>query len=845
MPYTFRHGDRPLEGVTVQRAVGRGGFGEVYYALTDSGKQVALKYLRENPEIELRGIAQVMNLKSPHLITIYDVRRNTAGEPFVLMEYVSGPSLRELLTDAPHGLGPQKAAYFIDGIAKGLAYLHDRGIVHRDLKPANIFYDDGYVKIGDYGLSKHISVSRHSGQTVSVGTVHYMAPEIGSGSYTKAIDIYAMGVILFEMLTGRLPFSGSSMGEILMRHLSDRPDLAGIPEPFAAVIAKALAKDPRDRYQDASEMAGALRQFADVTASIASFDHSVLNSVPRRADANDADQTMTTPYRVPPPPPPPLDAWGPPGRVDVLSDKLQKKKDKVSEKFRRKAEKLARKAGKSGERIEFETPEAEPAVDAAPRKVNRIGQLFVILTLMAGVAVGLSAIRGGPRWEEIAVGLFCCIAAAVAGPLVVYYRVLRRSPVRGGVWDRLAYVALTGVMLIPAFAMASDYLHVAAHHRGEVSPDAHFMRLLAAPLAMLLFCDWTRRLRTGQLGEVRAKDAAWPAVVGLIAASIAGADSFHLAAAVICATASLLTQAGAALWPVRQGVGGTPQAQPPTEELEQKPWAPLAGGTMPPTWARTAPAAATDITPPAVLEADNVLIPETGVSLGGSQERRTVGMAYLLWALCLFGVAGIHRFYSGRYVSGAIWVLTWGLVGIGSLVDLFLIPEMVRASNRAPAGSGRRPSVPRARPISTEVGRPVRTEYVAASRNDWPTVLLLLGGVGLALGLGRPMQTMEEIPSLAAFWNALNEPGHVALMIICLGGLLLAIGRRPAGAAHACRAILACLFSVAGAAAGMVLLPQISFGPDALPALGLIVSPLLVGLCLLLWPPQRERLIVI
>ncbi|HOO16940.1 MAG TPA: serine/threonine-protein kinase, partial [Phycisphaerae bacterium] len=183
MPYTFRHGDRPLEGVTVQRAVGRGGFGEVYYALTDSGKQVALKYLRENPEIELRGIAQVMNLKSPHLITIYDVRRNTAGEPFVLMEYVSGPSLRELLTDAPHGLGPQKAAYFIDGIAKGLAYLHDRGIVHRDLKPANIFYDDGYVKIGDYGLSKHISVSRHSGQTVSVGTVHYMAPEIANGRY--------------------------------------------------------------------------------------------------------------------------------------------------------------------------------------------------------------------------------------------------------------------------------------------------------------------------------------------------------------------------------------------------------------------------------------------------------------------------------------------------------------------------------------------------------------------------------------------------------------------------------------------------------------------------------------
>ena len=226
MPYTFRYGDRPLDGITVQRAIGRGGFGEVYYALADSGKQIALKFLRDNPDVELRGISHVMNLKSPHLITIYDVRKNNEGEPFVLMEYVSGPSLREIMTAEPGGVGPQKAAFFVDGIAKGLSYLHDRGIVHRDLKPANIFYDDGYVKIGDYGLSKHISVSQHSGQTVSVGTVHYMAPEIGSGSYTKAIDIYALGVILYELLTGELPFTGSSMGEVLMRHLSDNPDLS-------------------------------------------------------------------------------------------------------------------------------------------------------------------------------------------------------------------------------------------------------------------------------------------------------------------------------------------------------------------------------------------------------------------------------------------------------------------------------------------------------------------------------------------------------------------------------------------------------------------------------------------
>src|SRR5262249_30699134 len=247
-----------------------------------------------------------MNLKSPHLITIYDVRQNAANEPFVVMEYVSGPSLLELMTAEPKGLGPQKAAFFLNGIAKGLSYLHDRGIVHRDLKPGNIFYDDGYVKIGDYGLSKHMSVSRHSGQTVSVGTVHYMAPEIGSGNYTKAIDIYALGVILYEMLTGGLPFTGSSMAEILMRHLQDRPDLSGVPEPFATVIARSLQKNPADRSQDVNEMVDAGLSAAEISASFQSFDPTSLSQAPRDPNVADAYRTMTTPPR--PVSPPPLDA---------------------------------------------------------------------------------------------------------------------------------------------------------------------------------------------------------------------------------------------------------------------------------------------------------------------------------------------------------------------------------------------------------------------------------------------------------------------------------------------------------------------------------------------------------
>jgi serine/threonine protein kinase len=390
--YTFKHGDRPLEGITVQRAVGRGGFGEVYYALSDSGKQIALKYLRDNPDIELRGISHVMNLKSPHLITIYDVRQNREGDPFVIMEYVSGPSLRDLLVAEPEGLGPQKAAFFICGIADGLNYLHERGIVHRDLKPGNIFYDDGYVKIGDYGLSKHISVSKHSGQTVSVGTVHYMAPEIGSGSYTKAIDIYALGVILYEMLTGGLPFTGSSMGEILMRHLSEQPDMSGIPEPFAGVIAKALAKDPKDRYQDANEMVDAIRASAGISASIASFDHASLSRVPRGKPSDDLDRTVTTPPRLPPVPQ--LDARATPEPVVGRP---------ISAKEARKARRAERKWAKH-ERAKQKVDEAFERLGLDPRQ--RRSQVFTLLVVTVAVSVGLGLVSDIDRWPSRS-GCFC------------------------------------------------------------------------------------------------------------------------------------------------------------------------------------------------------------------------------------------------------------------------------------------------------------------------------------------------------------------------------------------------------------------------------------------------------
>ncbi len=245
--YTFASGSRPLEGYTLKRAIGRGGFGEVYYATSDAGKEVAIKLITRNLEVERRGVVQCMNLKSPHLIGIHDLRTNDEGDTFVIMEYVAGPSLANILEKHPNGLPLDEVRHWLKGLVEGVAYLHDHGIVHRDLKPANLFLEEGVVKIGDYGLSKAITQSREPGHSESVGTCHYMAPEISTGKYHKPIDIYAMGIIVFELITGRVPFDGESVGEILMKHLTSRPDLSPLPEPYRSIVGRALAKDPNLR----------------------------------------------------------------------------------------------------------------------------------------------------------------------------------------------------------------------------------------------------------------------------------------------------------------------------------------------------------------------------------------------------------------------------------------------------------------------------------------------------------------------------------------------------------------------------------------------------------------------
>jgi Protein kinase domain len=265
MKFAYASGSRPLEGYTIKRGVGRGGFGEVYFATSDAGKEVAIKLIRRNLEVELRGVTQCLNLKHPNLISLYDIRSDEGGDQWVIMEYVSGESLEDVIDSSPQGMPVEQVLAWMRGMCAGVGYLHDHGIVHRDLKPGNIFVDEGTVKIGDYGLAKFISCSRRSGQTESVGTVHYMAPEIANGRYGREIDTYALGIILFEMLSGHVPFEGESVGEVLMKHLTAEPDLSQVNEPYREIVRRALAKDPDARIKTVGELLAMLPGGADAS----------------------------------------------------------------------------------------------------------------------------------------------------------------------------------------------------------------------------------------------------------------------------------------------------------------------------------------------------------------------------------------------------------------------------------------------------------------------------------------------------------------------------------------------------------------------------------------------------
>ncbi len=272
------HGDRglqPLYGVgemlsgrfRVERILGSGASG-VVYGVHDSHteRRVALKVLWErasvgDPALERlkRELRAAQHAPNPHCVTVYDLLF-VQDHPAILMEWVDGETLRARILG--RGALPfEEATALAEQVLEAAAHLHAVGVVHRDIKSGNVMLaSDGTAKLGDFGLAKGETVGATLTETgVALGTPGYMAPEvIRGGSATPASDLYSMGAMLFEMLTGRMPFQGSSALEVASRQLGELPPLGllrqhRVPRWLIRVTARLLERDPADRFSSARE----------------------------------------------------------------------------------------------------------------------------------------------------------------------------------------------------------------------------------------------------------------------------------------------------------------------------------------------------------------------------------------------------------------------------------------------------------------------------------------------------------------------------------------------------------------------------------------------------------------
>jgi serine/threonine-protein kinase len=257
----------------LEELVGSGGMSSVYRALdTLLERHVALKILHphygddeeyvERFRREARSVAQ---LSHPNIVTVID-RGNADGQQYIVFEYIDGESLKQLV-DRTGPLPARRAIELALQIAEALGFAHHAGLVHRDVKPQNVLVtDDGEAKVTDFGIARSLDVEHGVTQTGTVlGTSNYLSPEQARGQVvTPATDVYSLGVVLYELLTGEVPFPGENFVAVAMKHINEpppsllekRPD---VPVRLVDAVERALAKDPVDRFPTMEAFAAELR----------------------------------------------------------------------------------------------------------------------------------------------------------------------------------------------------------------------------------------------------------------------------------------------------------------------------------------------------------------------------------------------------------------------------------------------------------------------------------------------------------------------------------------------------------------------------------------------------------
>ncbi len=250
----------------VTRKLGGGGMADVYLAEDQElGRRVAVKILHERyandeqfVERFRREATHAAGLSHPNIVSIFD-RGEADGSYFIVMEYVEGRTLKELI----RGRGPcpiPVAIAYTRQILSGLRYAHRNGVVHRDIKPHNVIVDpEGVVKVTDFGIAR-AGASQMTEEGAIIGTAQYLSPEQARGApVDQTSDLYSTGIVLYELLTAEVPFSGDTPVEIAMKHLSEIPDPPSalrteVPDDLDNVVLRALSKEPGDRYQSAAAM---------------------------------------------------------------------------------------------------------------------------------------------------------------------------------------------------------------------------------------------------------------------------------------------------------------------------------------------------------------------------------------------------------------------------------------------------------------------------------------------------------------------------------------------------------------------------------------------------------------